>query len=152
VATVGRLVNEPNNMNVVPGRVELTVDLRSHDGRRLAEALARIRAEVEAICRARGVRWASQCTGRAEGAQADPLVMETLEAAARELGHATLRLPSGAGHDAMHVARIAPMGMLFIPCREGRSHCPEEWASPADIARGTEVLARALQLLDERLG
>ncbi|MFO7275114.1 MAG: M20/M25/M40 family metallo-hydrolase, partial [Bacillota bacterium] len=62
-----------------------------------------------------------------------------------------LRLASGAGHDAMHVARIAPMGMLFIPCREGLSHCPEEWADPADIARGAEVLARALQLLDERL-
>ncbi|PZN12666.1 MAG: Zn-dependent hydrolase, partial [Bacillota bacterium] len=91
------------------------------------------------------------CMGRAQGAQADPLVMEALEEAARELGHATLRLASGAGHDAMHVARIAPMGMLFIPCREGLSHCPEEWAEPADIARGTEVLAQALQWLDRSL-
>lgn len=151
VATIGRLVNEPNNMNVVPGRVELTVDLRSHDEERLAAGWERIRGEIDDICRDRDVRWASHCLGRAAGAQADPLVMDTLEAAARELGHATLRLPSGAGHDAMHVARIAPMGMLFIPCREGRSHCPEEWASPEDIARGAEVLARALQLLDERL-
>ncbi len=79
------------------------------------------------------------------------MVMEALERAAHELGYATLRLSSGAGHDAMHVARIAPMGMLFIPCRAGLSHCPEEWAEPRDIARGAEVLARALQWLDRRL-
>lgn len=152
VGTVGYLVNAPNNMNVIPGRTELTVDLRSHDGRRIREAWDLIGQAVERICRARGVRWNSQCIGRAEGTGADPLVMETLEAAAAELGYRSLRLPSGAGHDAMHVARIAPMGMIFIPCREGRSHCPEEWASMEDIARGTAVLALALQRLDERLG
>ena len=71
-----------------------------------------------------------------------------LEDEARARGYPTLPMTSGAGHDAMHMARIAPMGMLFIPCRDGRSHCPEEWAAPEDLARGAEVLAGALLRLD----
>ena len=151
VATAGRLRNKPNNMNVVPARTELTVDLRSHDEALLDHGWQRILDAVEAICQARRLRCSTRCLGRAPGVQADPMVMEALERAAHELGYATLRLSSGAGHDAMHVARIAPMGMLFIPCRAGLSHCPEEWAEPRDIARGAEVLARALQWLDRRL-
>jgi N-carbamoyl-L-amino-acid hydrolase len=60
-------------------------------------------------------------------------------------------LPSGAGHDGVFVARIAPMGMIFVPCREGRSHSPEEWAEPGDCANGARVLAEALILLDRSL-
>ncbi|QIA27624.1 Zn-dependent hydrolase [Thermaerobacter sp. PB12/4term] len=151
VATTGRLLIEPNNVNVVPGKVGLTVDVRSHDPRRLAQAWTEIRTAIERVARTRGVQWSSRCLGRAEGAEADPQVMEALEGAAHALGYPTLRLASGAGHDAMHLARIAPMGMLFIPCRGGRSHCPEEWASPEDVARGTEVLVGALQWLDRSL-
>lgn len=151
VATTGRLLIEPNNVNVVPGKAELTVDVRSHDPRRLAQAWADIRTAIEGISQTRGVRWTSRCLGRAEGAAADPQVMEALEVAAHELGYPVLHLASGAGHDAMHLARIAPMGMLFIPCRGGLSHCPEEWSSPDDVARGTQVLAVALQYLDRIL-
>jgi len=61
------------------------------------------------------------------------------------------RLPSGAGHDGVFVAPIAPMGMIFVPCRDGRSHAPEEWAEPVDCANGAQVLAETLLLLDRLL-
>jgi len=63
------------------------------------------------------------------------------------LGYAFQRMPSGAGHDAMNMARIAPAGMIFIPCRGGISHNPDEYASPEDIVRGMDVLTETLAVL-----
>jgi N-carbamoyl-L-amino-acid hydrolase len=74
-----------------------------------------------------------------------------IENAASGAGLTSTRLPSGAGHDGVFVARIAPMGMIFVPCRDGRSHAPEEWAEPSDCANGARVLAETLILLDESL-
>src|ERR1700721_285480 len=79
------------------------------------------------------------------------LVQDRIEKAAAAAGLSSTRLPSGAGHDGVFVARIAPMGMIFVPCKEGRSHTPEEWADPADCAKGTRVLAETLLLLDRIL-
>jgi N-carbamoyl-L-amino-acid hydrolase len=79
------------------------------------------------------------------------LVQDTIEKAATAAGVRSTRLPSGAGHDGVFVARIAPMGMIFVPCKDGRSHTPEEWAEPADCARGARVLAETLILLDRNL-
>jgi N-carbamoyl-L-amino-acid hydrolase len=79
------------------------------------------------------------------------LVQDAIERASSAAGLSSTRLPSGAGHDGVFVARIAPMGMIFVPCKDGRSHTPEEWAEPADCARGTRVLAETLLLLDRNL-
>ena len=76
------------------------------------------------------------------------LIQDTIETAAASAGFSSTRLPSGAGHDGVFVARIAPMGMIFVPCRDGRSHAPEEWAEPADCAKGARILAETLILLD----
>jgi N-carbamoyl-L-amino-acid hydrolase len=80
-----------------------------------------------------------------------PQVQNTIEKAATAAGLKSTRLPSGAGHDGVFVARIAPMGMIFVPCRDGRSHSPEEWAEPSDCANGARVLAETLILLDTDL-
>jgi beta-ureidopropionase / N-carbamoyl-L-amino-acid hydrolase len=78
-----------------------------------------------------------------------PLIQRTIEEASIAAGFSSTRLPSGAGHDGVFVARIAPMGMIFVPCRDGRSHAPEEWAEPTDCANGARVLAETLILLDK---
>lgn len=150
VATVGRLRAEPNNANVIASRVTLTVDVRSHDEARLAAGWDHMAQAIDAICRDRGLTWEEHLAGRARGATADPVVMQAIEQAAEALGYRTLRLPSGAGHDAMYMARIVPMGMIFIPCRDGLSHRPDEWVDPSDVARGAEVLAHTLQILDRQ--
>src|SRR5690606_41637160 len=72
-----------------------------------------------------------------------------IEAASTSLGYASTVLPSGAGHDAAYMARLGPMGMIFIPCRDGRSHCPEEWIEPAQLWVGARVLAESLKRLDQ---
>jgi N-carbamoyl-L-amino-acid hydrolase len=77
----------------------------------------------------------------------DPAVVAAIEAACRRLGVPYQRMPSGAGHDAMNMARIAPAGMIFIPCRGGVSHNPDEYAAPADIVRGIDVLTETLATL-----
>jgi N-carbamoyl-L-amino-acid hydrolase len=73
------------------------------------------------------------------------------EGAARAVGTSWRRLTSGASHDAKHVARLCPIGLLFIPCRDGRSHCPEEWAEVEHLAAGTRVLLELLLRLDRDL-
>jgi N-carbamoyl-L-amino-acid hydrolase len=80
-----------------------------------------------------------------------PVVQDAIEKASSTSGMRSTRLPSGAGHDGVFVARIAPMGMIFVPCKDGRSHTPEEWAEPADCAKGARVLAETLLLLDKSL-
>ena len=75
-----------------------------------------------------------------------------LEQAATACGASQRRMASGAGHDAAFIARIAPAAMIFVPCREGRSHCPEEWAETDDIALGAEVMAEAILAFDAQQG
>ena len=74
--------------------------------------------------------------------------MDTVEAAAESLGFSNLRLPSGAGHDAQSIAVLAPIGMLFVPSRDGISHSPREFTSISDITNGTRVLMESLRRLD----
>ena len=84
-------------------------------------------------------------------ALADPMIREVIDAQAKKLGYTTKSLPSGAGHDAQEMARIAPMGMIFIPSKDGISHAPEEYSSPEAIAKGANVLLHTLLELDKKL-
>ncbi len=138
-ATVGHLDVSPNAVNVIPGRVLLTTDLRARE----AEALGRAAAGLQAVCAeaARGgveVRaaefWRSPPTPFAPG------VIGAIARAAEERGCATRRLWAGAGHDAKHMADRWPAGMIFVPSAGGVSHNEREWTSPEDCARGAEVL------------
>ncbi len=85
-----------------------------------------------------------------------PFLRETLWPCARataagRLGYTSVRMPSGAGHDAVYMKNVRPMGMIFVPCLNGRSHCPEEWLDPNQLLDGTRVLAETLLLLDRVL-
>jgi beta-ureidopropionase / N-carbamoyl-L-amino-acid hydrolase len=144
VGTVGILNAFPGALNVVPGRAELWVDLRGIEEASLAETQAAVTAAARRIAEREGTRVEVEIISADTPVPMDPAVIGGIEAACRRLGVPYLRMPSGAGHDAMNMARITAAGMIFIPCRDGISHNPDEYASPADILRGMDVLTETL--------
>ncbi|HMG18910.1 MAG TPA: hydantoinase/carbamoylase family amidase, partial [Gemmatimonadales bacterium] len=147
VATVGKLRVEPDQVNVIPGRVTFTVDLR-HEGLSGRRALEEhIRSLCGTIASERGLSIEIRTLHERPPVPMDGEVRRVLERAATETGTPPAALVSGAGHDAQVLAARCAVGMLFVPSIGGRSHCPEETTDPAHLALGTQVLARALELL-----
>lgn len=132
----------PGAVNVIPGRVEFPVELRDLDAAKIGRMWELIRQRFARTDTEEGVE--TQCVEINEIAPAlsDPAVQNAIREAARSAGLSTADLPSGAVHDAGEIARIAPMGMIFVPSRDGISHAPQEFSSWDDIANGTEVLYR----------
>jgi beta-ureidopropionase / N-carbamoyl-L-amino-acid hydrolase len=151
VATVGKLTVEPNAINAVPGSVCMILEARSTDRAALDHFEQELWKRAESELQHRGLRLATAPLSQTLPTGCSHLVQDTIEKAATAAGLSSTRLPSGAGHDGVFVARIAPMGMIFVPCTDGRSHAPEEWAEPADCANGARVLAETLILLDRDL-
>lgn len=151
VATVGRLSMTPNAANAVPGRVELTLEMRSDSNAVLDAFPETLMAGVADDLKALRLTAHFSQLSRAQPTDCSPLVMDAVKAAADQLGYASMRLPSGAGHDAVYMAPTGPIGMIFIPCLNGRSHCPEEWIEPAQLLDGTRVLYQSVQELDRVL-
>jgi allantoate deiminase len=147
VATVGKLAALPDQINVVPGKVIFTVDLRHSDlgGRRALEQ--RIRSLCTTISQERRLGLAIRTLQEKPPVAMHPDVRALLARAAKECGVQATELVSGAGHDAQILAARCRVGMLFVPSIGGRSHCPEESTDPAHLRLGTEVLARSLELL-----
>jgi len=147
VATVGRLAVEPDQINVVPGRVVFTVDLRHPDlaGRRALEE--RVRSLGATITQERGLDLQIRTLQEKPPVKMHPDVRALLARAAKECGVQAAEMVSGAGHDAQILAARCRVGMLFVPSIGGRSHCPEEATKPEHLELGTTVLAKALELL-----
>ena len=145
---MGRIVATPNTTNVIAGQVVLTVDLRDLD----VAKLTRFKATFERIGRDIGTATDTTFQFRtlvdSEPAIADPRVVSWIESSVTSLGHTKQRMPSGAGHDAQEIARIAPMGMIFIPSIGGISHSPKEFSKAEDITRGADVLLNAVIAAD----
>lgn len=149
VATVGRLVAAPGAPNVIPGKVDFTLDVRSLDpGRRNAAAEA-ILAEFGAIAACREVGLAHEQVNDFAASPCDPALMDMLAASATAIGQPDFRLPSGAGHDAMTMAALCPTAMLFIRCDGGISHNPAERVAPADADVALRVMLGFLDRLGE---
>ncbi len=148
VATVGRVVASPNTRNVIAGRVELTVDARDLDPATLGTLAATIERVGQEVATATNTRVAMRLNQRSEPALADARLMSAIEASAASLGLTSQRMPSGAGHDAQSMARIAPMGMIFVPSVGGISHAPQEFTKPEDVAHGVDVLLNAVVAAD----
>jgi beta-ureidopropionase / N-carbamoyl-L-amino-acid hydrolase len=151
VATVGKLSLEPNAINAVPGSVRMILETRSTDETALLQFEQELWRQAEGELNDRGLRLTRSLLSQTLPTACSPLIQSTIEEACVAAGFSNTRLPSGAGHDGVFVARIAPMGMIFVPCREGRSHAPEEWAEPSDCGNGARVLAETLILLDKSL-
>ncbi|MCZ7451410.1 Zn-dependent hydrolase [Rhizobium rhizogenes] len=145
-ATVGEFEISPNAANVVPGRVRMLVDIRAEraeDKEAFVSWLTGLDADGGNTIEARLI-------SANPGVQMDDGLQETLAKAADGLDTPYRKMVSGAGHDAAFMTRLCPSAMLFIPCRDGRSHCPEEWADAADLALAAEVLANTIMELDRK--
>jgi beta-ureidopropionase / N-carbamoyl-L-amino-acid hydrolase len=144
VATVGRVVLHPNLVNVVAARATLTVDLRNTDDAVLAEAERRLFVHCAELEQREGVTIERRSLARFQPVDFDPAMVELIEKTARAQGLSTMRLPSGAGHDAQMLARVCPAGMVFVPSVRGISHNPAELTADADLEAGANVLLHVL--------
>lgn len=148
VGTVGMIEAFPGAPNVIPGRVMMSLELRDLEMDKIERIYQAIRARAAEIAAESGTRIELDEFYLSAGAACDARVMDLIEASAGELGLRTLRMPSGAGHDAQSLAPLAPTGMIFIPSVGGISHSPQEYSRPEDIVAGVDVLLNALLRLD----
>lgn len=149
VATTGVIRCEPNASNVVPGRVRLIVEARSEHQSELSAFVDRLDDISMKAAMVNGVRRGGMKElSRSRPAPCNPALQHILRDAAADLGISSRALASGAGHDAAFIGRIAPMAMIFVPSKGGRSHCPDEWTSPEQCASGASVLLEALMRID----
>ncbi len=151
VGTVGKISVEPGASNVVPGKVSLTIELRDLSNDKIHEIFDIIVKEMKIIEEESGLRISYVKDHTNISALMDDRIKSLLEESAIELGLKHKMMPSGAGHDAQAMAKIAPTGMLFVPSRDGISHSPLEYTSTDDIAAGASVMYHTILKLDMRL-
>jgi N-carbamoyl-L-amino-acid hydrolase len=152
VATVGAIECRPNSRNTIPGEVFFTVDLRHPDDDVLAEMESRMREVFTEVLKPLRLAFDAKCIWTSPAVVFDPELIGCVTQAAALAGYSARRISSGAGHDAVYVARMAPTAMIFIPCLGGISHSEAESATVKDCAAGTQVLLNAVIELDRRLG
>lgn len=149
-ATVGALDVYPNSRNTIPGRVFLTVDLRHPEENALSEMDSELRECVDEIGSASGLTISLEQIWHSPVIRFDPTCMRVISGAAARLGLPGMSIVSGAGHDACYLSRVAPTGMIFIPCERGISHNEAESVTPEHAAAGAQVLLLSLLELAER--
>ncbi|WP_025785881.1 Zn-dependent hydrolase [Sporosarcina sp. D27] len=140
VGTAGVIANYPNGSNVVPGKVEFLLEIRSTSEKAIDEVSESFIKKAQNIASQRAVHVAHEDISRSQAITIDKDIQSLLHKAGSKVTDRLLELPSGAGHDANQMSLLAPVGMLFIPCKDGRSHCPEEWADQQDLAKGAQTL------------
>jgi N-carbamoyl-L-amino-acid hydrolase len=151
VGTVGRIQALPGAPNVIPGKVVLSLELRDLDGAKIAMLYERLRTEARQIADTSGTTFEFKETNVNAPAPTDPRVRAIIGESARALGLSTKLMPSGAGHDAQDMARLGPVGMIFVPSVGGISHSPRELSRPDDITNGANVLLGAVMGVDAAL-
>jgi allantoate deiminase len=151
VGTVGRIEAKPGAINVIPGQVQFTVDLRAPEDAAREQAVAAARTEIALIAGARDVTFEIEALQELGSSACAPWLMAQLERAVASEGLRVLRLPSGAGHDGMALKAIADIAMLFVRCKRGVSHHPAEAISEADAAAGARVLYKFIHGFRPRL-
>ena len=148
VGTVGRIEVDPNSPNVIPGRVTLSVEFRDLSEAVLRELGDQVRARGAAIAKRTNTRINFTLASTNVPAIATKGIQDAIGRSADAMGLKTMRLPSGAGHDAQQIAKLCPMGMIFVPSVAGISHSPKELTSWEDCANGANVLLRTVLALD----
>lgn len=144
VGTVGKLQVFPGGVNIIPGRVEFTLDLRDVDVAVRDKVEQAIMQEAEAICERRGVRLQVELLQRIDPAVCSTEIQSAIREACAAEGLETITLPSGAGHDCMQLTGLCPVGMIFARSKDGISHNPAEYTSKEDCANGAKVLYRTV--------
>jgi N-carbamoyl-L-amino-acid hydrolase len=144
VGTVGSVDVRPNSINVIPERVEFTIDLRSYDNAVVDDAVERIREEVANAADREGVDFEFEEIMRIDADPFDDGCVETVARAADAIGADYMRMVSGAGHDANYLNTLCPTSMIFVPSVDGISHTEDEYTEWDDVVTGTNVLLRAI--------
>ncbi len=147
VGTVGVCEVFPGAVNSIPSRVRLEADIRDIDGSRRDGVIDKLKTACDEVAERRGVSIKTELVNADPPATCDPAILDALEESAKAAGKSYERMVSRAYHDSLFMARIAPVAMLFIPCRGGVSHRPDEYASPEWIGSGVHVLSRTLATL-----
>lgn len=140
VGTVGQIQVQPGGINIIPGRVEFSLDLRDISEVIRDRVEENIRVQAKQICEAQGVKLTIEDLQRVAPAPCSEIVKNAAKDALNKLGLENYHLPSGAGHDGMQLVDLCPMGMIFIRSKNGISHGPAEWSSKEDCADGANVL------------
>jgi allantoate deiminase len=145
VCTVGQLACSPGARNVIPGEVRFSIDFRDIEG--LDAKWNQVEPRIRAIADARHLDMEIRPMSSSEPVTLSPTIQDMLEQICSQRGLSCMRMPSGAVHDAQVMARLVDTGMIFIPSRGGRSHCPEEYSEPAHVEQGVNVLLDAIVAL-----
>ncbi|MDT3251930.1 allantoate amidohydrolase [Serratia sp. root2] len=149
VATVGRIESLPGAVNVIPGEVKLSLDVRGPEDGPLAELLAQLLEQAEAICARRGLSFASEEFYRINATACDANLQRRWQDGVVQVQGRSMALPSGAGHDAIAVAACWPVGMLFVRCDRGISHHPAEAVTYADVALAIQAYCQTVASWEE---
>ena len=149
VATVGRLDVSPNSLTTVPGSARLSLDVRDVDSDRQRELAEDLLDDAVRISASRAVDVTARRVSDQSPVVLHSTVQNVLSSAADRVGVSYITMPSGASHDAAQLAKQTPTGMLFVPCRDGVSHSPVEYADPVAIATAVDVLVEALRAVDD---
>ena len=152
VGTVGKIQAYPGAGNVIPGEVKVNVEVRDLSYEQIWKIYSDLEARAKKLAQESEIGLdIKHIEVASKPALADPMIREIIKSQAEKLGFTTKSLPSGAGHDAQEMARIAPMGMIFIPSKDGISHAPEEFSTKEDLANGANVLLQTILELDKKL-
>jgi hydantoinase/carbamoylase family amidase len=147
VATVGMLTCEPGQANVIPGRVQFTLDIRDLDSERIDQAAQRMISVIQRICLARGLAFDIKPRSDTPPVRLSKELVRLIQETAQQKQIQVLKMPSGALHDSSILPEVTKVGMIFVPSKAGRSHCPEEETDLGDIGTGAELLLGALAKL-----
>ena len=147
VGTVGVVEVTPGAMNVIPGAAKLGVDIRSISKVARNSVVTLVKEFIDITAEKRGLSYTIETIAQDHPVEMHPAMIREIEEAVKSVGVEYMTIPSGAGHDAMHWAEVVPTGMIFIPCRDGISHNPAEFAEMDDIVTGAEVLDKVLRKL-----
>lgn len=139
-STIGSISLWPNSRNVVPGRAIFSVDLRHPQEEGLTQMVAAFQTLIKTVCKERELTFTIESTARWAPLQFDADLIERVTQAAKNRSYHHQAIVSGAGHDAVHIAKLCPTTMIFIPCRDGLSHNEAEYAEPQHVEKGANVL------------
>ncbi len=144
VATVGKIINFPNSATIISGSVELIVDLRVVNSHSREQFLKKLNSQINDFNKSKKILIDMEQIAYSPYVEMSKEVNQILEKSAKQKNISFIYMDSGAGHDTAHLSRVAPASMIFIPCRDGLSHCPEEYAKVCDIEKGSKVIQNAI--------
>jgi allantoate deiminase len=144
VGTIGFLEIKPNAYNIIPGRVDFSMDIRSLDQACMEGVTLHMKDYIEKVCGGSGLEFSIRTKHNQPVVALAPDLVGALKASAEERNYGHVLMGSGAGHDTLVMARIAPSAMVFVPSRDGRSHCPEEYTNAEEIAKGADLILDAV--------